>query len=1810
MHGVVGNSTYQIGLNSMVMRVKDKKDKSTVLDLMEPLIARWFDEKFTHLTEPQGYAIPLIHDKQNVLVSSPTGSGKTLTAFLSIINELFKLDKKGELEEKIYCVYVSPLKALANDIHKNLEEPLEELKILAKEEGIKIPDIKTATRSGDTPQSERRKMVLHPPHILITTPESLALILSSPRFRKKFDDVQYFIMDEIHDICSSKRGSFLSLNVERLQAHVKCEMTRIGLSATQAPIEDIAGFLGGLDDGELRPVEIIEVVSEKRLDLSVISPVDDMTLLPYEVVNHRMYDMLKEMVDQHRTTLIFTNTRSGAENVSYKLQERGIEQIAAHHGSLSKETRLTVEDDLKDGELAAAVSSTSLELGIDVGHIDLVIQVGSPKSVAKGLQRVGRAGHGVGKTSKGRLIVFEKDDLVECAVLTREALHHNIDRVDIPENNLDVLAQTVVGMSIEQRWDVDEALKVIRNSYCYRDLTEKDYLAVLSYLGGYGKGGTYSKIWYSNEENVFGKKGGSQMIYYLNIGTIPSDSSYMVYSEKNVPLGNLSEKFVERLTSDDVFILGGHSYEFIHTRGTKVFVREASGKKPTVPSWSGEMLPRSYDLSRALGRFRRKLFKRLDNDRIPWLMDEYHIDRGSANTIMHYFEEQAAFSTDVPTDRCILVEGYVDQNEKYNLIFHACFGRRVNDTLSRAYAYRISSRYNCSTKVSVTDDNFLVSTSKKMKPEEVVGLVNSDNIESIIRRAVRNTEMFKQRFRHCAGRGFMILRNYKGRDISVSKQKMRSGKILEVLEGYPDHPIIKETYNEILYQVLDLKNAKEVLEDIKREDMKVSIKDYTDTPSPFAHNVVMIGISDVIMMEDRSALLRQFHQKVLERVIPKEEIERFMFDREVVDEHFFSKRPNFVNKEGMLDVIKEVGPVHVFKERGQNIYLYTDRPYEEVQNWGRELLNDGMICSIWMNDLKWVAARDMKSYLSCLDQGDMPHGSLPVLSCLEKGLKTKREIYEETELQMRDVERLLRELERKRLVNRRGITEEGDHRYGLLENVDLDMEALESVIMDYLEYNAPRGLEEISYALAIPDNRTLQALSMLLDQGKVVSGKLVVGEDKQFMLLEDYHHLRFPGKDQVSEKYIAEYLAEKNFKKFDNINDYFEVFGAVRSTYDLFLRVKDFSMDEWERMRTAGDILEGRFINGKVCMVLREAVPLYTGAYREESLTEEDRDILQLIESGKANTTRDLKKASHLSSEGLKEVLYKLDTNLYIYRGYTGEEGWSSTNLYRCVDDVEPLPREDAREGLVLQLLKADGPVSLSGLRYHTGFSRREVESILAKNVRDDVVKVVRVGTSQREMYIMADEFEDMLEATGTEVHKTRILSRRDPYARPMWADIYSRYGDDPVFPVVKDGRVVGGIEKWKMSGCIELRHIDLPDEKLLDPVLECIEDLMDYHRLQGYDIVRIRHFNHMLPEDLDDKILEKFHDSGYYIVENMLVKGNIVRDSFTHEELLSYVFQRQRLGGSKYKTPMDAVSAMKGIRSDMELRSRVKEFSSIKWLHKKGKVIVGKMIPPYKLFALPGDTAVYRQAKNVSLKRSMQTILDILRDKEPAPIRTIYYHSPFDKKRTKKIIDDLYNGLLISKDSDGRYVSVPYVDMDPYQAKTEVIKWAFHNFGVFTAEKLSFYLGSDFSMKEIREILAELVEQKYIVKGFLREDDDDVYWILADGLTEIGKVSLHENIVISPKDRLSLYIRNEILERFDLGTCYVVFSGTDMVAGFTATRRGKTLRVASFEGDESYRRTVKEWAYKHNLGIKHEGTKKRVSDYEVRKWYESTRGI
>ncbi len=860
--------------------------------MMDPLVAEWFDSRFDDLTEPQSYAIPLIHERKNVLVSSPTGSGKTLTAFTSIINELFKYAKDGKLEDKIYAVYISPLKALANDINKNLEEPLQQINDLAVQKGMEAPKIRVGVRSGDTSQAERQKQLRKPPHIFITTPESLAMVLAAPKFREKFAGVEYLIIDEIHEVCDSKRGVHLSLTTERLQSLCPNPITRIGLSATLAPIEHIASYLVGYENGQMRNCHLIEIKTKRNLDLQVICPTEDITTLPYEIVNAKMYDMLRDMIEEHETTLIFTNTRSGTESVVFKLKERGVESIEAHHGSLSKESRLDVEDRLKNGELRCVVSSTSLELGIDIGSVDLVCQIGSPKSVAKGLQRIGRSGHSHGKTPKGRMLVFDLDDLVECAVLCRAAHDRNIDRVTIPENCLDVLAQSIVGMSLEKRWEVEEAYEAIKRSHCYRNLPRQQYMEVLRYLGSRDAfEGVYSKIWYDEAEMRFGKKKGARMIYFMNLGTIPEEAHYKVFTEKGSLIGDLSEKFVERLATRDVFVLGGRSYEFVRAKGMKAFVKSASGRKPTVPSWTGEMLPRSFDLSMEIARFRREMAGRLDDPEgktIEWLVEDFDIDTGSARSILSYFREQKKIAQ-IPDDKVLAIEGYRDMADNSSLIFHFPFGRRVNDALSRAYAFELTQRLGGNVSVSIVDDAFMVTTQRGHRPG--IGQGHGLQPEPGQRAAPGGQGLGTVQAAFPAHRRPFVhdtaqLQGTRGVGeppagafaVSSGLPHLRRGGSghrgdlpgdTGGRDGHPErqgHPGAAGT----------------------RGDDQLSFIPYSGTPSPFAANVVLAGTSDIVLMEDRSSLLKQLHRKVLSKVMGAEAKE-FEFEEEQVATYFRRK---------------------------------------------------------------------------------------------------------------------------------------------------------------------------------------------------------------------------------------------------------------------------------------------------------------------------------------------------------------------------------------------------------------------------------------------------------------------------------------------------------------------------------------------------------------------------------------------------------------------------------------------------------------------------------------------------------------------------------------------------------------------------------------------------------------------------------------------------------------------------------------------------------------------------------------------------------
>ena len=862
----------------MIIYLEKPYKSEEVEKILNPLVREWFFNKFKEFSLTQLYGVLEIHDKNNILVSAVTGSGKTITAFLSIINELVTLSENNILEDKVYCVYVSPLKALANDVTKNLVEPLNEIKEIAKKYGKEI-NIRVALRTGDTTASERQKILRKPPHILVTTSESLALMLSSYKFVDYLRDVQWFIMDELHAFAENKRGTHLSLSLERLQ-DLSSNMIRIGLSATCEPIDSLAQFLVGIN----RDCKIAKVDLIKKFDFKVISPTKDLIDVNYEHMHNALYNQIDNLIQEHKTTLIFTNTRSGTERVVHHLKEKFpkkyTENIGAHHGSLSKKHRFDIEERLRKGELKVIVCSTSLELGIDIGYVDLVICLGSPKSVARATQRFGRSGHALHDTVKGRLIVLDRDDLVECSVLLKSALEKKIDKIHIPENCLDVLAQQIDGMAIQRRWNIKEMYDLIKRSYCYRNLKYEDFYEIIQYLAGefvsLEDRYIYAKIWYNPETKQIGKRGRlGRVIYMTNIGTIPEES-HVIVKIKELPIGTIDEAFLERLKRGDIFVLGGNTYEFLFSRGMVAQVRSAGGKSPTVPSWFSEMLPLSFDLALDIQKFRRYIDdmfvnKKKKEEIVDWINKYLYLDENAAEAIYRYFHEQYLYSV-IPNDKRLTIEYYTDEEGKKYVIFHSLFGRRVNDVLSRALAFIVGRLQHRDVEIGINDNGFYLSSHKPIQALRALELLLKNDLNEVMDHAIEKTEILKRRFRHCAARALMILREYKGKRKRVGRQQVSSMILMNAVKRInPNFCILKEARREVLEDLMDIENTKKVLEWTKEN--KIEIKQVNhEVPSPFAFSLITQGYSDVMRIEDKIEFIRRMHKEVMERIGEKIEI--------------------------------------------------------------------------------------------------------------------------------------------------------------------------------------------------------------------------------------------------------------------------------------------------------------------------------------------------------------------------------------------------------------------------------------------------------------------------------------------------------------------------------------------------------------------------------------------------------------------------------------------------------------------------------------------------------------------------------------------------------------------------------------------------------------------------------------------------------------------------------------------------------------------------------------------------------------------------
>ena len=891
------------------IKVSKEKDSKKILKNLKPYVAYWLEKNFKTLTLPQQYAIPLIKNGKNVLITAPTGSGKTLAAFCSIIDELFSLAEEKKLENKVYCIYISPLRALDNDIKRNLLIPLTEIPKIAKENfNVELEEIRVGIRTGDTLPSEKQKQLLKPPHILITTPESIAIILTTKKFKEKLKDVKWVIIDEIHELADSKRGAHLSLSLERLENFVGKKVQRIGMGATIEPLEEAAKFLVGMENGKPRECYIIDARFVKPIDIKVLIPTKDLVYSSAEEINKNLYELLDDLISRHRTTLVFTNTRSGAERVHFHLKQmfpsKYLDEVTGvHHSSVSRDIRFEVEEKLKRGELKAVISSTSLELGLDIGYIDLVAQIGSPKSVSRLMQRVGRAGHSLKEVSKGRVICLDRDDLIECLVMVKKCYEYWLDKFVMPKNCLDVLAQHLLGMAIEKKWNVKEAFEVVRRAYPFSTLKFETFVRVLEYLAG--KYHTledykvYGKIWFDEKDMMFGRRGKyARVIYSLNVGTIPDEVKIKVKSLDGKFVGFIEEGFLERLTKGDIFVLGGKTYEFVKAKKSTAFVIPVKEKRPTIPSWFSEQLPLSFDLALEVARFRERIMKEIERkskkEVIELLKKEYLANEYVARNVYDYLKLELEFlrkfkAKKLPSDKVILVENFIDEENNQNIVFHTLFGRRVNDALSRAFAYALMKKIERSVRVSISDNGFIltippeiieerfyslleikkISKDKRIDPKELVKLVNTKNFEELLIKSLENTELIKRKFRHVASRSLMILRNYKGHEISVEKQQMSAERLIRIVKKIEGFPVLEETYREILQDFMDVENAKMIIEKIEKGEIKYEFLPLLDLPSPFAHNLFAISESDVVLMEDRKKLLLKLHEKIVKKLVIK-----------------------------------------------------------------------------------------------------------------------------------------------------------------------------------------------------------------------------------------------------------------------------------------------------------------------------------------------------------------------------------------------------------------------------------------------------------------------------------------------------------------------------------------------------------------------------------------------------------------------------------------------------------------------------------------------------------------------------------------------------------------------------------------------------------------------------------------------------------------------------------------------------------------------------------------------------------------------------
>ncbi|MEK7729062.1 MAG: DEAD/DEAH box helicase, partial [candidate division KSB1 bacterium] len=907
-----------------------------------PAIAQWFEKNFNHPSPPQEKGWPVIAAGEHTLILAPTGSGKTLAALLWCIDDLFRAGLKTEEKEfsrnreGVHTLYLSPLKALNNDIHRNLQEPLAGIRSTAQELGVQSPPLHVAVRTGDTPANVRQSMLRKPPHILITTPESLFLLLTSKHGREIFRNLRYLIVDEIHAVSNNKRGVHLSLSLERLMALCEREPVRIGLSATQRPLERIAAFLGGqkfsgYENFTPRPVTIVDCGRRKEMDLQVLAPVADFGDLPEASVWPAVINKLYELIRSHRNTLVFVNMRAQTERVARQLNEKhrelmnddNAELALAHHGSISRETRYEIEGRLKSGSISAVIATASLELGIDIGSIDLVVQLESPKSVSSALQRVGRSGHVLSATSKGRLIPLYPSDLDDAVSLTHSMLAGEIEESFIPENCLDVLAQQLVAEVAMRDWPRPELYHLVRQSYCYRHLAVAVFNNVLDMLAGRYASAPMRALqprlsWDKVNDQLIGRRG-SRMLAVMSGGTIPDRGYYSVYlADSNTKLGEMEEEFVFESRVGHVFFLGNNEWRIEQILQDRIIVAPVAAVKPRAPFWKGDSLYRDFATSQRIAAFRRELMEKIERgEGETWLRETCRADEDTAHNLQDYLVRQFEHTAALPTDKQFILESFRDSANEPHIVLHTCCGGRVNGAWAIALATAIERRYQTEVQYSFNDDGIVM---RLLDTENALPFTNflalpAEQIEQHLIEALADSALFASHFRYNATSALLLPRSRQGKRIPLWLQRLRAADLLQVARQFEDFPILLETYRDCLEDVFDLRSLRVVIAKLQAGEIRVHEIE-TPFPSPMASGLMFQFLASNLYGEDRTRYpghVANVSSELLAELLSRESIPAIVTAELIAETEarwqYLSLERKAKSKEELFDVIEKLGPI-------------------------------------------------------------------------------------------------------------------------------------------------------------------------------------------------------------------------------------------------------------------------------------------------------------------------------------------------------------------------------------------------------------------------------------------------------------------------------------------------------------------------------------------------------------------------------------------------------------------------------------------------------------------------------------------------------------------------------------------------------------------------------------------------------------------------------------------------------------------------------------------------------------------------------------